>query len=373
MAGIYIHIPFCRQACHYCDFHFTTNLGKIQEMTECILREIEYRKDYLNGIPVDTVYFGGGTPSLLPEKQLETILGRIFDLFPGKKSEITLEANPDDLKDQKISAWKSMGIDRLSLGIQSFQEEILKAYNRTHTVDEALKAIRLGRKGGFEKFSIDLIYGFPFPDHSLWQKDLEEALRQDPGHISAYALTVEPKTALGNWASKGRFVPADEDFIAEQFEWLQEQAEKAGYIHYEISNLGKPGKFSLHNSNYWKGIPYLGIGPSAHSFDGKNRGYNPSSNAKYTKALLSGSIPFELDPMEQEDRINEEILTGLRTIWGLDTASILDRHHVDLWQIKSEAIKKLESEGWLIAQGKVLSLTRKGKLLADSLAVELFI
>lgn len=342
-------------------------------MTSSILQEIELRKDYLKGEEIHTIYFGGGTPSLLPPDQLENILDKIFDLFPGKKSEITLEANPDDLSPSLLSTWKNMGIDRLSLGIQSFQEEILKTYHRAHTAEEAKKAIDLGRKGGFEKFSIDLIYGFPFSDHSLWKKDLEEAIRQDPGHISAYALTVEPKTALGNWAKKGTFIPADEDFVAEQFEWLQEQTEKAGYIQYEISNFGKPGQFALHNTNYWKGVPYLGIGPSAHSFDGTQRGSNPSSNPKYLKALQGDQIPFEVEPMEKEDQINEQILTGLRTIWGLDTEKMLSQHQVDLWSLKSATIQKLESEGWLLTEGKVLSLSPKGKLLADSIAMELFI
>ncbi|MFL0684358.1 MAG: radical SAM family heme chaperone HemW [Algoriphagus aquaeductus] len=373
MAGIYIHIPFCRQACHYCDFHFTTNLGKMNELTEAILIEIEQRKDYLNGAAVETVYFGGGTPSLLPEVQLERILEKIFTFFPGKKTEITLEANPDDLNEKKINHWKSMGIDRLSLGIQSFQQEILKAYNRAHSADEAKKAIELGRKGGFEKFSIDLIYGFPHPDHHLWKKDLEEALRQDPGHISAYALTVEPKTVLGNWTKKGKFTPAEEDFTAEQFEWLQEQTDKAGYVQYEISNFGKPNQFAVHNTSYWKGIPYLGLGPSAHSFNGVERGFNPSSNPAYVKMLLSGSSPFQVDPMDRTDQFNEEILTGLRTIWGIDLDDLLHRYQVDLRTIKSTTIHKLEKEGWLLAQGNHLSLSRRGKLLADTIALELFI
>lgn len=345
----------------------------MEDMIEAIGIELELRKGYLKGELVDTVYFGGGTPSLLSGSQLEKILDKINLLFPSKKSEITLEANPDDLLPSKLEAWKSLGIDRLSLGIQSFQDEILKQYNRAHTARESKQAIDLGRKAGFEKFSIDLIYGFPHSDHSLWKNDLSQALELDPGHISAYALTVEPKTALGNWMKKGKFMPADEDFVAEQFEWLQEQSDRLGYIQYEISNFGKPGQFALHNTNYWKGSPYLGIGPSAHSFDGKDRGYNPSSNPGYLKSISSGNLPFVIEPLEKIDQINEKILTSLRTVWGLDTDSLKVQFDLDLLKEKKGEILSFEKQGWLITQGKTLSLTRKGKLLADSIASELFV
>jgi oxygen-independent coproporphyrinogen-3 oxidase len=309
----------------------------------------------------------------LEARQLELLLEKIEFLFPGKKSEITLEANPDDLSEQKLKAWKSMGIDRLSLGIQSFQDKILTAYNRVHTAEESKKAIQIARKAGFEKFSIDLIYGFPHEDHSLWKKDLEEALRLDPGHISAYALTVEPKTVFGNWQKKGSFLPAEEDFIAEQFEWLQEECDRKGYIQYEISNFGRPTKFAIHNTNYWMGKAYLGIGPSAHSFDGNHRGYNPSSNPKYLKEIQSGKIPFVIEPLEKRDQVNEKILTSLRTIWGLDTQSLKKIIEVDLLEEKKEKIQFFEKQGWLIRDEDTLSLTPKGRLLADSIASELFL
>ena len=373
MAGIYIHIPFCRQACHYCDFHFSTNLSGIDTLVAAIAEEIALRKEFLLGQTVETVYFGGGTPSLLSEKQLEFLLAKIHDNFALDLKEVTLEANPDDLSEESLNSWKSLGIDRLSLGIQSFQEEVLRFYNRAHSAKEALEAISLGRKAGFEKFSIDLIYGFPHTDHSLWEKDLAEALRQDPGHISAYSLTVEPKTALGKWTEKGRFQPADEDFVAEQFEWLQEQTDKAGYIQYEISNFGKPGQFALHNTNYWKGIPYLGLGPSAHSFDGKNRGSNPPTNPGYIKSIGMGKIPFVSEIATVEDQVNDRILTGLRTVWGLSPAALSEDFGVSLLESKSKEIDKLEKQGWLIWDGKILSLTKRGMLLADSIAAELFI
>jgi oxygen-independent coproporphyrinogen-3 oxidase len=373
VAGIYIHIPFCRQACHYCDFHFSTNLSGIDQMVAAIGSEISFRKDFLDGQLVETVYFGGGTPSLLSERHLTFLMHAIVDNFDTNLQEVTLEANPDDLSSENLALWRDLGFDRLSLGIQSFHEEVLKFYNRAHTAREALEAISRGRRSGFEKFSIDLIYGFPHPDHSLWEEDLAEALRQDPGHISAYALTVEPRTALGKWTEKGRFQPAEEDFIAEQFEWLQDQSQKAGYIQYEISNFGKPDQFALHNTNYWKGTSYLGVGPSAHSFDGQERGYNPAHNWGYIKSIESGQIPFETEPSTPTDRINDRILTGLRTIWGVTPSALAEDFGIDLLQSRSEVIQKLESQGWLIWDGNTLSLSKTGMLLADSIAAELFI
>jgi oxygen-independent coproporphyrinogen-3 oxidase len=373
MAGLYIHIPFCKQACHYCDFHFSTNLQLLSPVVKSIVLEMELRKDYLKGESVDTVYFGGGTPSLLPAAALEQILDQVALIFPGQKLEITLEANPDDLDSNSLATWKSLGIDRLSLGIQSFQDEILKAYNRAHNAQQAKQAIQLGRSAGFEKFSIDLIYGFPHANHGLWKKDLKEALLLDPGHLSAYSLTLEPKTTFGNWAKKGKFIPAEEEFVAQQFEWLQEQCDQAGYQQYEISNFSRPDQAAIHNSNYWKRIPYLGIGPSAHSFDGNARGYNPPSNPSYVQALAAGKLPFVVENLEKEELINEEILTCLRTSWGLDTVSMADRYQVDLLQIKETSIAKLTALGMIHTEGKTLTLTRKGQLLADSIAAEIFV
>lgn len=373
MAGLYIHIPFCKQACHYCDFHFSTKLQLMEVMMDSITVELKLRKDYLKGEAVDTVYFGGGTPSLVPAEYLEKILDQIAQLFPGRKQEVTLEANPDDLNPQALANWKSLGIDRLSLGIQSFQDQILKAYNRAHTSKEATQAIQLARAAGFEKFSIDLIYGYPHTDHQLWKLDLEEALRLDPGHLSAYSLTIEPKTTFGNWTKKGKFSPAEDEFVAQQFEWLQERCDKAGYLQYEISNFSRPNQAAIHNSNYWKRSPYLGIGPSAHSFDGSSRGFNPSSNASYTKALSAGLLPFVLEQLTPTESINEEILTGLRTQWGLDTGSLADRYHLDILEIKKGPISKLTELGMIHTLGKTLTLTRKGQLLADSIASDIFI
>lgn len=345
----------------------------MDRMAAMICRELELRSEYLQNKNVETIYFGGGTPSLLPPKLIEKILNQISKTYNSDWQEVTLEANPDNLNGGNLSSWKSLGIDRLSLGIQSFDEKVLTFYNRAHSAAESRSAITKARKAGFRKFSLDLIYGYPQANHELWTRDLSEALSQDPGHLSSYALTVEPKTALGNWTEKGKFLPADEDFVAEQFEILQEQTDRAGYIQYEVSNFGKPGQFALHNTNYWKGIPYLGVGPSAHSFDGKNRGVNPSNNPRYLKCLESGAIPFTVDNLSEEERLNEYILTGLRTLWGIDFRVIQKEFGENLLFSKKAILAQMDSEGWLIWKDKNLSLSKSGKLLADSIAAALFV
>ncbi len=345
----------------------------MDEMVDSLCRELELRQDYLKEFSIETIYLGGGTPSLLSEPQLSKLFTELRRLYPYDWKEVTLEANPDDLSEKKLQLWKSLGVDRLSLGIQSFQEQILSFYNRAHTAQEAKSAIHKARKAGFSKFTLDLIYGFPNPDHRLWHQDLEQALELDPGHISAYALTVEPRTALGNWTKKGKFEPADDDFVAEQFEWMQAALDQAGYLQYEVSNFGKPGQFGLHNRNYWKGLPYLGIGPSAHSYDGKSRGYNPSSNPQYIKAIQSGEIPFIIEDLNPSESVNEQILTGLRTIWGVAPGEILEKWGIDLIQAKAKEIELMKGKGWLNWDGNTLSLSSSGLLLADSIAAELFI
>tara|TARA_R110002020_G_scaffold296313_3_gene511866 strand:+ start:4914 stop:5951 length:1038 start_codon:yes stop_codon:yes gene_type:complete len=345
----------------------------MDQMAEMICRELELRANYIQNRLVETIYFGGGTPSLLPPNLIEKILDKIAKTYNTNWKEVTLEANPDDLSVENLSAWKTLGIDRLSLGIQSFDEEVLKFYNRAHTADESKSAINKARKVGFEKFSLDLIYGFPQPDHSLWKRDLLEAISQNPGHISSYALTVEPKTALGTWTSKGQFQPADDDFVAEQFEILQEETDKAGYIQYEVSNFGKPDQFAIHNTNYWQRTPYLGVGPSAHSFDGKNRGANPSNNTRYLKSLTGRKIPFVVDNLTEDERLNEYMLTGLRTLWGIDFEVIHKEFGYDLLSAKKSILAQMDEEGWLVWKDKNLSLSKSGKLLADSIAAALFV
>lgn len=344
----------------------------MEEMIEKIKVELILRKDYLNGERIETVYFGGGTPSLLKPKMIESILDIIHKEYNSDWKELTLESNPDDLSKENLSAWKSLGIDRLSLGIQSFNSKVLKFYNRAHSAQESREAIGKSRDMGFDKFSLDLIYGFPYKDHSIWQNDLNEALSLDPGHISSYALTIEPKTALGTWVRKGKFEAPNEDFVAEQFEYLQKATEDTGYIQYEISNFGKPEQFALHNTNYWKGVPFLGVGPSAHSFDGKNRGANPRNNSIYIKSLNENKSPYEAEDLNEEDLLNEYILTGLRTIWGIDFSRIQKEYHVNLKEKKKSILDQMNKEGWLLWDNNKLSLSKKGKLIADSIASALF-
>ncbi|WP_291783940.1 radical SAM family heme chaperone HemW [Cecembia sp.] len=371
MSGIYIHIPFCKQACHYCDFHFSTQIQNKAVMVEMILLELENRKDFLSITdPVETIYFGGGTPSLLNEKELASIINTLYKHYNLDLKEFTLEANPDDLQPNKLKNIKSLGVDRLSIGIQSFDEGVLKFYNRAHNQQESLNAIDLAKDAGFEKLSIDLIYGFPNETHSIWEKDLEQALILDPGHISSYALTIEPKTAFGNWLKKGEFNEASEDFVAEQFELLQKEMTMAGYIQYEISNFGKAGQFALHNTNYWLGVPYLGIGPSAHSFDGKKRGHNIANNALYIKSIREGKLPYQVDELSEEELVNEYILTSLRTLWGCDLDKLNMEYGV---QLDQEELKKLINLKLIAIHENAVKLSDKGKLLADTVAASLFI
>lgn len=338
-----------------------------------ICRELDLRRDYLGDTSIETVYFGGGTPSILAPKNLQKILDTIAKSYNNNWKEVTLESNPDDLTHENLKNWKSLGIDRLSLGIQSFDDQILSFYNRAHTAKESKEAIAKARKQGFEKFSIDLMYGFPYPDHSLWRQDLSEAIAQETGHISSYALTIEPKTTLEKWVQKGSFIAASEDFVAQQFEYLQEQTERAGYIQYEVASFGKLDQFALHNTNYWRGVPYLGVGPSAHSFDGLDRGHNPSHNISYLKQLNIDQIPFISDPLQKDDRLNEYLLTGLRTIWGVDFDHISKEYNHDIKAEKKQILEKMNAQGWLIWTENTLSLSRTGKLLADSIAASLFI
>jgi len=346
----------------------------MDRMVEMICMEITMRKVYLEEDPVvETIYFGGGTPSLLPLGHIDKILRTIENNYTLDLKEVTIETNPDDLTSEKLEGFKDLGFDRLSIGIQSFHDEVLKFYNRAHNASESLKSIDLARSRGFDKLSIDLMYGYPHHDHSLWQKDLDLALAIDPGHISSYCLTIEPGTAMGKWAEKGKFIPSSEDFNADQFEILLERMEKASYLQYEISNFAKPDAFAIHNSNYWKGVPYLGIGPSAHSYDGKGRQHNVANNGKYIKSLNEGELNFEKDILEKEEIINEYVLTSLRTIWGTDLKLIQDRYDTDFIHDKKKELILLQKEGLLTLEENKLILTKKGKFLADSIAQMLFL
>ncbi len=372
MSGIYLHIPFCRQACHYCDFHFSTTLKHKDALLQAMHGELYQRREEMGGRPVETVYFGGGTPSLLSRGEIEAFLQQIareFNLSPN--AEITLEANPDDLSPERIGELAAGPVNRLSIGIQSFVAEELRWMNRAHTAGEALRCLEAASRH-FDNYSIDLIYGIPGSGPETWRQTLQTALGFDPPHISAYALTVEPATALQSQIDRGLSADTDEDRTEADFRHLVSTLEGAGYAHYEISNFGKPGYYSRNNTAYWLGKPYLGIGPSAHSYDGRNRRWNVAHNLKYIKALEAGEPYFEIEALSQQDRYNEAVMTGLRTEWGVSLGSIRqefgDRFEAYLLKLAEPHL----AEQRLYLDADRLLLTRKGKFLADGIASDLF-
>lgn len=371
MAGIYLHIPFCKQACHYCDFHFSTQLGKKEEMVRALVRELELRKDEIPE-EVETIYFGGGTPSLLDKGEIDLLLSSIYKNYRVVDDpEITLEANPDDLSPETLAQWSKGPINRLSIGIQSFFDRDLQWMNRAHTAAEAERSLE-GAKAHFDNITIDLIYGIPGMDHDRWGANIERALSYGLPHISSYALTVERGTALHSFIERGKVSDVDQGHAREQFEMLSEAMEQAGYIHYEISNFGKEGYFSRNNTAYWSGKKYLGIGPSAHSFDGEHRSWNIGNNPKYIKGIQAGVLPREVETLSLRDRYNEYVMTGLRTLWGVS----LDRVGSEfgpsyLEYLHGQSAKYLE-QGLLEQEGNALRITKKGKFLADGIASDLF-
>ena len=375
MSGLYIHIPFCKQACHYCDFHFSTNLQTKQQLVESICKEISLQKNYLGKeATLQTIYFGGGTPSLLNARELDAIFQTIYTNFTvAPQAEITLEANPDDLSAEKLKMLQQSSVNRLSIGIQSFYEPHLQYMNRAHQAQEATDSIKQAQDVGFSNISIDLIYGIPHPDHSVWERDLSKAIDLSIQHVSAYCLTIEPDTAFGNWLQKGKIRPVEEEFSIEQFSLLISTLATAGFEQYEISNFALPGHHSKHNSNYWKKQMYLGIGPSAHSYDGKTRQYNVSNNIKYIKSLENNLIPATLEVLSVPDQVNEYILTSLRTKWGCDLKEINYLHGIDLKKRNDIYINTILERRLITIEDNILKLTPEGKLLADQIASDLFI
>lgn len=372
MSGIYIHIPFCKQACHYCDFHFSTQMRKKEVMVKALQKEIELRKKELQSEKVETIYFGGGTPSVLEVSEIENLIEAVYGNYEVVKDlEITLEANPDDLSKQRIIQLSKSPVNRLSIGIQSFYEEDLQFMNRAHNAVEAEQCIKESKKY-FENISIDLIYGIPGMDNASWRANVEKALEFGLPHISSYALTVEPKTALKKFIEKGIVADVDDELAQEQFIILLELLEGEGYVNYEISNFGKPGFFSKNNTSYWQGKKYLGIGPSAHSFDGKDRSWNIRNNSKYIQALEKETIPGETEKLSKTDRYNEYVMTGLRTVWGVSFEKVeRDFGKTYLDYLHEQAKKYLESH-LLFMDGEKLLATKKGKFLIDGIASDLF-
>jgi oxygen-independent coproporphyrinogen-3 oxidase len=374
VAGIYIHIPFCKQACHYCDFHFSTTLGMQQQLTAAMAKEITMQKDYLGDESIDTIYFGGGTPSLLSKEEISLLLTTAANQFNiSPVAEITLEANPDDLNKQKLEELRLVGVNRLSIGIQSFRDDILTFFNRAHNSAEARQSIEHARSAGFNNISIDLIYGVPGQDHTVWQAGLTEALGFNPEHISAYSLTIEDRTVFGKWKSVNKLTPMEDESVAEQFEMLMDTLGRRGYDHYEISNFSLPGFHSRHNSSYWNRTKYLGIGPSAHSYDGVSRQFNLANNASYVRRIESGEIPSEREVLTTADKTNEYFLISLRTSAGCDLDFMSKEYGFKFSDRQKRYLDDLVKLDKMVADGTHLKLTNKGKLLADKIAADLFV
>jgi oxygen-independent coproporphyrinogen-3 oxidase len=377
LAGIYIHIPFCKQACNYCNFHFSTSLQLKDELIAAMIKEIHLVTEKANHSSekelCETIYFGGGTPSLLSIKELNNILASLFSKFEiAKDAEITLEANPDDITAEKLQLWKKAGINRLSVGVQSFLDQELVWMNRAHSSADSLRCIDEIKNAGFSDYSIDLIYGSPLLNNQDWLNTIDTVINKNIPHISCYALTVEPKTALHKMIAQNKKESIDAEKQAEQFVLLMNQMEQAGYEHYEISNFSKPGRRSKHNSSYWQGKKYYGFGPAAHSYDGIKRKWNVSNNALYIQSLKKNSIPSEEETLTSTQSINEYIMTSLRTIEGLDLEkinSLFGTNYIN--QLLNASKKYIQSEK-IIQQNNRLILTKQGKLFADGIAADLF-
>jgi len=372
MAGLYIHIPYCRQACHYCDFHFSTSQQTRNALIKAICKEIEIRAYYLDAIVLDSIYFGGGTPSLLQDEEIDQIFSVIYKHYSTIQDvEITVEANPDDIDKNKLAFFVSSGINRLSLGVQSFYDDDLKLLNRSHHASTSKKAINIIRDSDINTFSIDLIYGIPGMDQTKWKNNLSLATDLSIPHLSCYCLSVEEKTALNHFIQKGIIPGLDEDLAADQFSLTMKYLSRENYIQYEISNYCKSGNVSKHNSNYWNHQPYIGIGPSAHSFNGSERSWNVSNNYKYINSIMQNQLPATSESLTTTNFFNEYILTGLRTIQGCDTAYIQDKFGDRYTNHFITSIQSIPDE-WINNDKNCFQLTDRGKLFADKIAETLF-
>jgi oxygen-independent coproporphyrinogen-3 oxidase len=374
MAGIYVHIPFCKQACYYCDFHFSTNQDLRTEIVKAIVQELVIQKSYLGNEAIETIYFGGGTPSLLTPEELALIFKTIKEHFAViQHPEITLEANPDDLSAEKLQILFEAGVNRLSIGIQTFHDSLLTFLHRAHDSTMATTCVERAREVGFKNISIDLIYGIPQQTDEMWRQDIALALALNPEHLSCYSLTIEEKTVFGRWQASGKLKPTPDDTAARHFEILMDTLEAAGYEHYEISNFSKPRFHSRHNSSYWKQTVYLGVGPSAHSYNKVSRQYNISNNSLYLKAMQAGTIPFDKEELSNANKINEYILTTLRTHWGTSLQHLRADYGYDMLGQQQHYLNVLVEKGYIKIESDTLLLTRKGKLLADKISSELFV
>lgn len=388
---LYLHIPFCRRACHYCDFHFSTQLQSKSAVVEAIIKEIYLRQDYLKNKKLSTIYFGGGTPSLLNINELYDIFKVIHSCFEvSEDAEITIEINPDDVTHERLLIWQRFGINRLSIGIQSFENQYLTYLNRIHDTDMAVKSVKLAQKVGFENITIDLIYAInPLNTkvskrkkqalpltlsendlHRIWEKDIETAIKLQVPHISSYCLTIEEKTVFGNWLKNKHIGIIDDAFAEKQYRKLVNTLAFAGYEQYEISNFARKGFYAKHNTSYWQGDEYLGVGPSAHSFNGTSRQYNVANNTLYQKALAVNELLFEREQLTNENKFNEQLMTGLRTKWGVNLLQLTEI--LPLSNEFYDTLSRFELQGYLQNTDDVVQLTEKGKLFADRIASELF-
>ncbi|MDI5895372.1 radical SAM family heme chaperone HemW [Flavobacterium algoritolerans] len=372
MSGIYIHIPFCKQACHYCDFHFSTSMKKKEEMVLAIAKEIQMRKSEFENEDVETIYFGGGTPSVLTSEEINFLIAAVYSNYSViENPEITLEANPDDLSSERIIELSKSKINRLSIGIQSFFEEDLQLMNRAHNSAEAKKCLEEATIY-FDNISLDLIYGIPRMSNEKWKQNIETALSFGIPHISSYALTVEPKTALNKLIQTGKIAAPKDEVAQEHFAILVETLETNGFIHYELSNFGKANYFSKNNSAYWLGKKYIGIGPSAHSYDGVSRSWNVSNNALYIKAIQENKLPNETEILSIADRYNEYVMTGLRTIWGVSLDRIKTEFGDEYLDYLNKQVQKFLNDDLVFIENNILKPTPKGKFLTDGIASDLF-
>ena len=373
MAGIYLHIPFCKKACHYCNFHFSTQTDTIQAFVDALIQEIELQKNYINE-PIETIYFGGGTPSLLEEAQLTAIMAAIHKHFDvADLIECTLEANPDDMGPGKLAAWKKIGINRLSIGIQSFQASALTWMNRAHSVEQSHAAIQMAKDAGIHNLSIDLIYGTPSLTDQALMADLDWIEQYQITHVSCYALTVEDKTALKKSIEKGQIENVDSEKQARHFEMVCNRLKALGLEHYEISNFAKPGFRSQHNSNYWSGKIYLGLGPSAHSFDTISRQWNIANNALYIKSIAQGQLNFEIERLTESNRYNEYMMTSLRRMEGFDLDMIAAKFGKRYYEHSIAMIKEMDAKNIFNQNRSQYSLKDEAKFLADGIASDFFI
>jgi putative oxygen-independent coproporphyrinogen III oxidase len=374
MAGIYIHIPFCKKLCNYCDFYHVVSSDDHSSFLEALLKEADMRWNYAGNELISTIYFGGGTPSVLSVNELETVLNRLKKQFLVKEdSEITVELNPDDIYTGYLKDLKKAGFNRISLGVQSWRDEDLKMLNRRHTAEQASKALNDILRTGFENVSIDLIYGIPGMSLKAWESNLEQSLAFDIKHLSAYHLTIEQGTAFGKMKERGLFEEVDEEISNNEFNILVKKTESEGFIHYEISNFGKPGYFSIHNTNYWKQVPYIGLGPSAHSFNGYSRQWNISDLKKYIRYVNDGTIFYEKEELDLKTRFNEYIMTSLRTMWGIDLEYLEKTFDKESYDYVINLSGKFIDYGLMKHDKKNLILTNQGKMISDNIISEFMV